>query len=157
KAGIAALRPALDSVLPAGRRSALEQEAGRLGVGGVPPDVAADVAKLWILALTPSMTEIGEETGTPVRDVAHLYLGIGEQLRIADLTAKAAGISTPDYYDRLAVAQALGQLEAAQAAFTRDAIRHGAQEAEAWFAAQGDRLVRGRATLQEIAGEGALT
>ena len=58
-------------------------------------------------------------------DAARTYLAIGEQLRLADLAAKAAAIATPDYYDRLAVAQALSQLDAAQAAFTRDAIRAG--------------------------------
>jgi glutamate dehydrogenase len=157
KAGIAALKPALSSVLPARRRSALDEEARLLGAGGVPPDVAADVAELGILALAPAMTEIGEETGTPVPDVARLYLAIGEHLRLADLAAKADAIATPDYYDRLAVAQARGQLEAAQAAFTRDAIRQGAEEAEAWLAEQGERLGRVRTMLQEIAGEGTLT
>jgi glutamate dehydrogenase len=157
KAGIAALRPALGGVLPPRRRSALDEAAARLGVGGVPPDVAGDVAELGLLALAPPMTEISEETGTPVPDVARLYLGLGEHLHLADLGARADAIATPDYYDRLAVARARGQLAAAQAAFTRDAIRQGAREAEPWLAEQGERLARVRAMLGEIAGEGALT
>jgi glutamate dehydrogenase len=157
KAGIAALRPALKGALSSRRRSALDEEARRLAVGGVPVDVAAEVAELAILGLAPAMTEIAEETGTPVPDVARIYLSIGEHLRIADLVAKASAISTPDYYDRLAVAQAQGQLEAAQAAFTRDAIRQGAGEVEAWFVGRGERLGRVRTTLEEIAGEGTLT
>jgi glutamate dehydrogenase len=157
KAGIAALRPALAGVLPPRRRSALEADATRLSAGGVPPDVATDVAELGILALAPPMTEIGEATGTPVPDVARLYLAIGEHLHLADLGARADAIPTPDYYDRLAVARARGQLDTAQAAFTRDAIRQGAEEAEPWMAAQGERLGRVRAMLQEIAGEGTLT
>ena len=91
-------------------------------------------------------------------DAARTYLAIGDQLRIADLAAKAGAIATPDYYDRLAVAQALSQLAAAQAAFTRDAIRaRDAGGLEAWLARQGDRLGRVRAMLEEIAGEGTLT
>ena len=79
-------------------------------------------------------------------------------LRISDLAAKAGAIATPDYYDRLAVAQALSQLAGAQAAFTRDAIRsRDAGGPEAWLARQGDRLGRIRAMLEEIAGEGTLT
>ncbi len=157
KAGIAALKPVLTSVLPPLRRRALQQETARLGVGGVPPDVAADVAELGVLGLAPAMTEIAEATGTPVPDVARLYLAIGEHLHLADLAAKADAIATPDYYDSLAVAQARAQLEAAQADLTREAIRQGAADAEAWLARQGERLARVRTMLQEIAGEATLT
>ena len=158
RAGIAALEPALANVLPARRKAQLEREARRLGEGGIPAELAADIAVLDVLGLAPSITQIAEQTGTPVSDAARTYLAIGEHLRIADLAAKAGSIPTPDYYDRLAVAQALGQLAAAQAAFTRDAIgwqRSGGLEA--WLAHQGDRLDRVKATLEEIAGEGTLT
>ena len=70
-------------------------------------------------------------------DAARMYLAIGDQLRIFDLAANAGAIATPDYYDRLAVAQALSQLAVAQAAFTRDAIRsRDAGGPEAWLARQ---------------------
>ena len=71
--------------------------------------------------------------------------------------AKAGAIATPDYYDRLAVAQALSQLDAALAAFTGQFIRASGGEVEAWLAGQGDRLGRVKATLEEIAGEGTCT
>ena len=85
------------------------------------------------------------------------YLAIGEHLYIADLAAKASAIATPDYYDRLAVAQALTQLDDAQAAFTREALRGGADGIEAWLAGQGDRLARVKSTLEEIAGDKTCT
>src|SRR5262249_44305589 len=58
---------------------------------------------------------------------------------------------------RLAVAQALNKLAAAQVAFTRSAIRSAQVGAEAWLAVQGDRFARVRTMLPEIAGEGPLT
>ena len=64
---------------------------------------------------------------------------------------------TPDYYDRLAVAQALGQLDDAQAAFTREALRADPGGVEAWLAGQGDRLARVRSTLEEIVGDQTCT
>ena len=82
---------------------------------------------------------------------------IGEHLRIADLAAKANAIATPDYYDRLAVAQALAQLDDAQAVFTRQALRADADGIEAWLAGQGDRLARVRGTLEEIAADKTCT
>ncbi|RPI42974.1 MAG: hypothetical protein EHM67_05890, partial [Hyphomicrobiaceae bacterium] len=82
----------------------------------------------------------------------------GDRLRIADLTAKAARIATPDYYDRLAVAQALNQLGTSQADLARAAIRAGgAQTIAAWLERQGPRLARAITTLEQICGEDELT
>ena len=157
RAGIAALRSAVADVVPERGKGQLEGEARRLEEGGIPADLAADIAALDVLGLAPPITEIAETTRTPVPDAARAYLAIGEHLHIADLAAKANAIPTPDYYDRLAVAQALGQLEAAQAAFTREALRAGAGGVEAWLAGQGDRFGRVRSTLEEIAGDKACT
>ena len=143
--------------MPGRRQARLEGEARRLAEGGIPADLAADIAALDVLGMAPPITEIAEETRTTVPQAARAYLAIGEHLRIADLAAKAAAIPTPDYYDRLAVAQALGQLEEAQAAFARQALRGDAGDVEAWLAGQGDRLGRVRATLQEIAGDKTCT
>jgi glutamate dehydrogenase len=158
RTGVAELKGALADALPARRQALLEAEAGRLAGAGIPTDLGTDVAALDILGLAPPITEIAEGTKTPVAEAARTYLAIGDSLRISDLSAKAGTIATPDYYDRLAVAQALSQLAGAQAAFTRDAIRSGdAGGAEAWLVRQGDRLGRVRAMLEEIAGEGTLT
>src|SRR5262249_56545637 len=64
---------------------------------------------------------------------------------------------TPDYYDRLAVAQALNQLAKSQADLTRAAIRSGGAAIEAWLEMQGPRLARVLATLDAISNEGTLT
>jgi glutamate dehydrogenase len=158
RTGVAQLKGALASVLSARRQALLETEARRLADGSIPADLAADVAALDIVGLAPPITEIAEETRMPVADAARTYLAVGEHLRISDLAAKAGAIPTPDYYDRLAVAQALSQLATAQAAFTRDAIRsRDADGAEAWLARQGDRLGRVKVMLEGIAGEGTLT
>ena len=91
-----------------------------------------------MLGLAPPITEIAEATRTAVPQAARTYLAIGEDLHIAALAAKANAIATPDYYDRLAVTQALAQLDDAQAAFTRQALRGGAEGIDAWLAGQGD-------------------
>jgi glutamate dehydrogenase len=158
RTGVGALRSALATALSDRRKALLAAEQSRLAGAGIPADLGADVAELDIFGLAPSITEIVQATSTPMADAARTYLAIGEHLRISDLVAKAGAIPTPDYYDRLAVAQALGRLATAQAAFTRDAIRAGdAGGPEAWLARQGDRLARVRAMLEEIAGEGTLT
>ena len=83
---------------------------------------------------------------------------LGDRLHIADLTAKAGKIATSDYYDRLAVAQALNQLGKSQADQARAAIRaQGAAGIEAWLEQQGPRLARVIATLEQISNEETLT
>ena len=156
KAGLAALTAALESVLPPRRKADLEREARRLGEGGIPADLAADVARLDVLGEAPAITEIAQSTGQPVPAAARMFLEIGEHLRIPDLGAKGAAIASSDQYDRLAIAQAIGQLAAAQATFTRSAIAAGGMEV--WRAAQGERLDRLQSTLEDVAGgEGTLT
>jgi len=158
RAGLAALQPALMAVLPDRRRAQLEAQSRRLAAEGIPPDLAADVAALDILAIAPAMDLVAEQTRAPVPDAARTYLAIGERLRLGDLAEKARMIPTPDYYDRVAVAQALSQLDAVQAAFTRDAIATASGgDVDTWLAEQGARLGRVRTTLEELAGEGALT
>ena len=116
----------------AGRGIAAARRSGRTGRPG------RRRRSLDMLGLAPPITEIAEETKTAVADAARVYLAIGEQLRMSDLVTKAGAIATPDYYDRVAVAQALNQLASAQAAFTRDAIRSGdADAAQAWRGAAG--------------------
>ena len=156
KAGLAVLTEALDGALPPRRRADLEREARRLGEGGIPADLAADVARLDVLGEAPAITEIAQIAGQPVPAAARTFLEIGEHLRIPDLGAKGAAIASSDQYDRLAIAQAISQLAAAQATFTRSAIAAGG--AEAWRAAQGGRLDRLQSTLEDVAGgEGTLT
>jgi NAD-specific glutamate dehydrogenase len=124
----------------------------------VPADLAADIAGLDVAELAPAITELAQASGSPVPEAARIFLVLGDRLRIADLTAKAGRIVTPDYYDRLAVAQALNQLGKSQADLARAAIRaQGGAGIEAWLELQGPRLARVIATLEQISGEETLT
>ena len=80
RAGVAELKAALAAVLPARRQAVLEAEQTRLAGVGIPPDLGADVAALDILGLAPPITEIAEQTKTPVAEVARTYLAIGDEL-----------------------------------------------------------------------------
>jgi glutamate dehydrogenase len=155
KAALATLQDGLESVLPPARKESLRLAAARLADSGVPGDLALDMARLEVLAQAPAIAEIAEETGAGVRETARISLEIGQRLKIDELAARGAAIATADRYDRLAIAKALGQLAAAQAVFTREAIRAGGSEA--WYAAQGERLGRVERILAEVAGPGTLS
>jgi glutamate dehydrogenase len=158
RAGVAELRAALPGVLPDRLRARLDGEVRRLTAAAVPSDVAADMAVLDVLALAPPITEIAAETGTQIAISARAYLAVGEHLGIAELAGRAASLVTPDYYDRVAVAQALAQMSAAQATFARDVLRSGhADTPQAWVERQGAQLARIRSVLAAIAGDQVLT
>jgi len=161
RAGIRALQPALDDILSAPDKALYERDAHRLIDGGVPADLAAEVALIEVLKLAPAITVIAEETGVPAPAAAAAYLTIGENLRARQLSAKAAGIAAPDYYDRLAIAQALTQLADAQARLTRQAlgaVPSGSRAlTETWLRQQGERFDRVKRTLEEVADERSLT
>jgi glutamate dehydrogenase len=155
KRGLQALAGALDTVLPPRRKARLDADRHRLAEGGIPHDLATDVARLDVLAQAPAITTIAQAMGKSVPDTARAFLEIGERLRIADLIAKAETIRTSDQYDGLAIVQAGGRLRAAQDAFTRAALAEGG--VEAWSAAHRDRLERVQATLDDIGRDGQLT
>jgi glutamate dehydrogenase len=155
KAGLAALAETLESVLPPGRRDNLEREAARLRTDGVPADLAGDIARLNNLAQAPAIAEIAQAAGQAVPEAARVFFQIGERLGIDDLHGRGTAIAAADPYDRLAIAQALGQLAAAQAAFTHEALQ--CDGSGAWIAARGDRLLRVEQMLADAVRDGALT
>ena len=155
RAGLAALAAMPEGVLPPRRKGRLAREAGRLAEGGVPADLAGDIARLEVLVQAPAITEIADALGETVPRTARVFFAAGERLGIDDLARRGAAIATTDRYDRLAIAQALDRLAAAQTTFARAAIRAG--DWEAWSSNQGDRIARVRQTLDEAAGESALT
>jgi glutamate dehydrogenase len=155
KLGLAALKTALEDIVPPRCKVRLERRAGELCEGGIPAHLAADVAALDVLAQSPAITGISQAMGAPIPDTGRTFLEIGEHLRIADLITKGSAIPVQDQYDRLAVSQAIGQLSAAQAVFTRAAIAAGGSEA--WRSGQPDRLARVQSTLDELAGDDMLS
>jgi glutamate dehydrogenase len=155
KAALAALQDGLESVLPPARKEGLRQAAERLAESGVPTNLARDIARLAVMRQAPAVAEIAQETGADVLKAGRVLLEIGERLHIDDLAGRGAAVATADRYDRLAITKVLGQLEAAHAAFTRDAILAGGSDA--WSVAQGERLQRVERILVEAAGPGSLS
>ncbi len=158
KAGVAELAASLDVALPPADKARLAEARKRYAGAGVPADVGTEVASLGVLGLAPAITEIAAETAATKLHAARAYLDIGERLRLAALTAKAGAIATSDYYDRLAISQALAQLAGARAALTREALRSGDMSGgSSWSAMQSARLGGVKATLEAIAQEEKLT
>jgi glutamate dehydrogenase len=155
RAAGAALAASLPHVLPPGRRAQLARDTARLVETGVPADLAGDIARLRVMAQAPAIADIAQAMGYPVTETARIFLEVGERLGIDDLAGRGAAIATTDPYDRLAIAQALAQLAAAQAVFTREAIAAGGSEA--WLASRSEQLAGVQRRLADAAGDSTLT
>jgi glutamate dehydrogenase len=158
QATLSALKPVLASLLPSRLAARLTEETRRLVGERVPADLATAIAALDVVELAPAITEVAQASNSSVPEAARIFLLLGDRLQIAELTGKAGKIVTSDYYDRLAVAQALNQLGKSQGDLARAAIRaQGVAGIEAWLESQGPRLARVIATLEQISKEETLT
>ena len=155
---LATLKSVLPTVLPPRLAKGMADAASRLIALSVPEDLASAIAGLDVSEHSLAIDAVAQATASPVAEAARVFLGLGDRLRISELASKAGRIVTPDYYDRLAVAQALNQLGKSQADLAQAAIRAGGAAAiEAWLSQQGPRLARVIANLEAIANEGTLT
>jgi glutamate dehydrogenase len=158
-AGVEALRPALDAIVSSALRARVTERAGRLCQAGVPTDLARDIARLELLAHSPSIVKIAGDMGLAAVETARVFFALGEHLKIDNLLAKTASVPRADYYDHLAVGQALARIADAQSALTREVLRApgSAGDVSAWIARRGARLARVQASLDEIVADPTLT
>ncbi|KAB2851001.1 MAG: NAD-glutamate dehydrogenase [Hyphomicrobiaceae bacterium] len=158
--GVETVRTKLAELIAPGTRAKLEAGIAKLTVGGVPADLARDVAALDLIADATDITSVATRSGRTVEEVARIYWQAGEHFRIGELRAQAEALKVTDHFDRLAINATLAALWAAQSAITLEAItaaNGAAPSFEAWRAAQGGRLERAKRSLDEILGVDALT
>ncbi len=152
KDGLAGLRAALDQILPQRPATLLKAETARLVEANVPADIAEEIAGLAVLDIAPAATNLAQASGTSVEQAGRIFLQVGERLRIDAIRGQAARIPALDYYDRIAITQAIDAMGDAQSTLARAALRRGgAQDAAGSDLGPVERM------LAEISGEGALT
>jgi glutamate dehydrogenase len=127
---------------------------------GVPPDLAFDLACMGPLAEVPALVRLAHDTGVAPVDAARALFGVGDDLNLAQLKAKAATLNSDDEYEALAIQQAVQQMAAAQAGFARAdlaASARGSAEHNRWQAAFKERTGPIRPLLDQISGGETVT
>ncbi len=150
-AGLAQLRAGLAGVMPPALAQHVDASLARFEAAGVPQDVARESAELAVLAIAPVVTRLAQETGTQVARAAQVFLELGLKLRTAEIETQAARIPVSDYFDRIAITQALDAIARAQATIARTTLR--SKEA----GSPSSQLQAVEKTLAQISGDGALT
>lgn len=157
RTGIEALEGVLDETLPANWLSWRDGKIAQLVAAQVPEEVARKVASLRPLGAGTDIARLAQTTGRTIAEAASTFFAAGLYFSGDEIIAAAGSIVAPDYYDRLAMDRAVGQIET----FVRDVSvgmlgtgKAGADAVEAWVDSRRREVERTRATVKDIVASG---
>ncbi len=154
KAGIDALAPKLEHLLPDVICAHLDEEADRWTGAGVPEPLARRIVRLTYETSVPDIVLVAEETDTDYADAAKAYFDVADHFRLGAMDEKARALKIDDYYDGLALDRARAMLAAAHRKIAVQALR---QDGVAnWLEVNGARISQTAKSAVEIV-EGDLT
>jgi glutamate dehydrogenase len=154
--GIREIAAGLDNNLPQGiqaRRSGRRQD---LTDGGVPAELAGELADLDTLVSAPDIVTVAQRTNRAIGDTAATFFAAEANFGLDRFMAAARGIPANDFFERLAIDRAVGQIAAAKRGLVADILgtgQFGQQAADNWLAAH-PRATRIRQSVEEIATSG---
>lgn len=157
RAGIEAVSGVLDTSLPQTWLAGRDRAAADLVSKDVPEVLAREIASLPALAAGSDIALLSQATGRSIADAASTFFAAGRFFAVDTVITAAGGIAAPDYYDRLALDRALGQIESFVRQVTADVLATGGSgEAalETWVDRRRKEVERTRATVQDIAASG---
>jgi glutamate dehydrogenase len=158
RAGADELATSLNACATPEQLASLEERRRRLEEAGATPYVASRVALLDLLNQAPAVTRLAHETGRSISDAACIAFAAADYFRLDELKSKAAALQLHDYYDVLAVNGAIHTLERARRALSAEILRTSkSTDFAAWLTNHGQRLIRAKAALDEIAQTGDVT
>ncbi len=157
RAGIEALDTVLDETLPENWRAWRDGKIAELVAAQVPEDLARKVASLRPLGAGTDIALLAQTTGRSVAEAAATFFAAGLYFAGDEIISAAGSIVAPDYYDRLAMDRAMGQVET----FVRDVSigmlgtgKVGTEAVEAWVEGRRREVERTRATVKDIVASG---
>ncbi len=157
RSAIAAVTDALEQSLPEAWRVARATRIAELVAQQVPEDLARRLAVVPILSAASVIALLAETSGRSIPEVASTFFAAGRYFGVDDIAAQMRTIQAPDYYDRLALDRAAGQIETALRRIAGDMLATGqAGEAavEAYVSERRKAVERMRATVHDIAASG---
>jgi glutamate dehydrogenase len=155
--GIAAVADTIEESLPEAWRERRAVRSGELEAKDVPADLARRLVLMPALAAATDIALVAQTTGRAITDAASTFYAAGRYFAVDDLITQARMIATTDYYDRLALDRALGEIETFLRRATVEMLATGgAGEAavEAYVAGRRTEVERMRATVKDIAATG---
>jgi len=148
----------LDNALPQDIQAGRSKRRQDLTDGGVPAELAGELADLDTLVSAPDIVTVAERTSRAIGDTATTFFAAEANFGLDRIIAAARGVPASDVFERLAIDRAVDQIAAAERRLVADMLANGQsgqQAAENWLAAH-PKATRIRRSVDEIA-TGGLT
>ncbi|MEH2562637.1 NAD-glutamate dehydrogenase [Bradyrhizobium sp. AZCC 2289] len=146
----------LDNALPQDIQAARSKHRQDLTDGGVPAELAGELADLDTLVSAPDIVTVAERTNRVIGDTATTFFAAEAYFGLDRIIAAARGVTANDFFERLAIDRAVDQIAAAERRLVADMLANGKsghQAAENWLAAH-PKAARIRRSVEEIATSG---
>jgi len=154
---IAAVTGMLEETLPEAWRETRRARIAEMEALKVPEDLARRLAVAPVLSAASVIALLAETCARPVPEVASTFFAAGRYFGVDDIATQMRAILAPDYYDRLALDRAGGQIETALRRITADMLatgQSGEAAVEAYVDGRRVAVERMRATVRDIAASG---
>jgi glutamate dehydrogenase len=154
--GIREIAAGLDNNLPQGIQARRSGRRQSLIDGGVPAELAGELADLDTLVSAPDIVTVAQRTNRAIGDTAATFFAAEANFGLDRFMTAARGIPANDFFERLAIDRAVGQIAAAERGLVADILatsQFGQQAADNWLAAH-PRATRIRQSVEEIATSG---
>jgi glutamate dehydrogenase len=154
--GIREIAAGLDNALPQDIQAGRSKRRQDLTDGGVPAELAGELADLDILVSAPDIVTVAERTNRAIGDTAATFFAAEANFGLDRIMAAARGVPANDFFERLAIDRAVGQIAAAERGLVADMLANGQsgqQAAENWLAAH-PKAMRTHRSVEEIATSG---
>ncbi len=146
----------LDKTLPVDLQAGRSMRRQDLTDGGVPAELAGELADLDALVSAPDIVTVAERTNRAIGDTATTFFAAEANFRLDRIIAAARGVPANDFFERLAIDRAVDQIAGAERRLVADMLatgQSGQQAAENWLAAHPE-ATRIRRSVEEIAASG---
>ncbi|MBR2117247.1 MAG: NAD-glutamate dehydrogenase [Afipia sp.] len=154
--GIGEIAAGLDNTLPQDMQAGRSRRRQDLTDGGVPAELAGELADLDTLVSAPDIVTVARRTNRAIGDTATTFFAAEANFRLDRIIAAARGVPANDFFERLAIDRAVDQIAGAERRLVADMLatgQSGQQAAETWLAAHPE-ATRIRRSVEEIAAGG---
>jgi glutamate dehydrogenase len=146
----------LDNALPQDMQAGRSKRRQDLSDGGVPVELAGELADLNVLVSAPDIVTVAGHTNRAIGDTAATFFAAEANFGLDRIIAAAREVPASDFFERLAVDRAVDQIAAAERGLVADMLatgQSGQQAAENWLAAH-PKATRIRRSVEDIATSG---
>jgi glutamate dehydrogenase len=154
--GVREIAAGLDNNLPEDMQAGRGKRRQDLTDGGVPAELAGELADLDALVSAPDIVTVAGRTNRAIGDTATTFFAAETNFRLDRIIAAARGVPASDFFERLAIDRAVDQIAAAERRLVADMLatgQSGQQAAENWLAAHPE-ATRIRRSVEEIGASG---